>query len=501
LTTPSKNWHSANAPFTVIKTEIDDHSLFIWERLKQEHVAWGERTSDGITLSSVFFHEVMQILSSYVYRVLELRHRVYLEELQDVERRTFPYADFRDVRSGAAAEKDPLVAKRDRVKWAKETAARLESVIRGGRVPIAVARSLSIDRSELAREFSAHGFSIRYVTRSGVFVEKAEEQMAGIADVSRELFERLDAPELAPSVTRLLDQHIRFHLAARPDPFTYDALITGSLCNLPARKVAVAAHRAGKPVIAVFHGEAWGVLNEPNHGYGESAFASDIVINGSTGGTLESPLYEKSLTGNPTYWAADSPLLTRIWDGGTDVSPASVILDGTSSGMYVPTILSGFETYGPFRSIPDRQYKEWFRHVLSLDSTMKIKPYLTGLELGDIPQERILTGNFIHLRDEPDYFVFDYVSTAFTVAASTNKPILFLDLGINNLTERGIRFIEERCVRIQVTDDLNRDAILEAIRNASGKSREGLAKFTMSPDGVATTACLRRVLNSYGLPG
>ena len=50
-----------------------------------------------------------------------------------------------------------------------------------------------------------------------------------------------------------------------------------------------------------------------------------------------------------------------------------------------------------------------------------------------------------------DVLVFDYFSSAFSIGAATNKPIVYLDLGLRNFTPAGLDAIKKRCVYVQAS--------------------------------------------------
>ena len=67
-------------------------------------------------------------------------------------------------------------------------------------------------------------------------------------------------------------------------------------------------------------------------------------------------------------------------------------------------------------------------------------------------KERCIKGRLEKMMHKADVFVFDWVSTAFTLATATNKPIVYFDLGMRNITENAQRSIRERCIVISVND-------------------------------------------------
>ena len=53
---------------------------------------------------------------------------------------------------------------------------------------------------------------------------------------------------------------------------------------------------------------------------------------------------------------------------------------------------------------------------------------------------------FENILNEADTLIFDYHSTAFNIASGTNKPIVFLDFGLQRFTPSGLAGIKSRSI-------------------------------------------------------
>ena len=93
-----------------------------------------------------------------------------------------------------------------------------------------------------------------------------------------------------------------------------------------------------------------------------------------------------------------------------------------------------------------------YRTVLAAfpDAVLKLHPK-SIVDPGDLGLQHGLVrgGNLQDCMDVPDVFVFDCVSTAFTIAAATEKPIIYFDIGLRNFSPRGRQAVQDRCIWIE----------------------------------------------------
>ena len=111
--------------------------------------------------------------------------------------------------------------------------------------------------------------------------------------------------------------------------------------------------------------------------------------------------------------------------------------------MYVPTSYNGNFRYGPHREYHDLVYYYWQESFLK--QFIKIfnpKKLIKKIHKKDTlaPKQNLLNisyekeKDFFELVDQSNLFIFDYPSTAFTYAAATNKPIIYLDIGLRKIS-------------------------------------------------------------------
>ena len=60
---------------------------------------------------------------------------------------------------------------------------------------------------------------------------------------------------------------------------------------------------------------------------------------------------------------------------------------------------------------------------------------------------------FAEIEDEVDIYVFDYIGTAFNQACATNKPVIYFDIGLRNISRHAMTKIKERTVYFNLKID------------------------------------------------
>jgi hypothetical protein len=138
--------------------------------------------------------------------------------------------------------------------------------------------------------------------------------------------------------------------------------------------------------------------------------------------------------------------------------------------VYAPTILRGSRQFVPPK-MTDPLYLDWqFRLVealMAFDINLRIRPHPEGLLRGQPQPLDTITlteqQSFEALIPDADVFVFDtHQSSTFFAAACTNRPIVFLDFGIQIFNEPTLRVIEQRCHIIKLQFDELQRPILDA---------------------------------------
>jgi hypothetical protein len=258
----------------------------------------------------------------------------------------------------------------------------------------------------------------------------------------------------------------------------YSIVITGTLLDINNRILVAKARSQNIPAITLAHGECDGVLDEPVFGYGDRSFTRYFIGYGENAmKCYEKGIYTKTLYDSPPHIPADSNIARSLYKGGF-VEPLMNIKN--KRFMYLPTCYSGYLRYGPFRDLPDQLYKRWQESLIREFPGIIYKAHPKGNQdpsLLPANATQIVFRKFQECLDKANVFVFDYMSSAFAIAAATTKPIIYFNIGLRNFTESGFKKLKKRCIWIDV-DPANPGYLREMVE--ASKDKECVNEFTES---------------------
>ena len=176
-------------------------------------------------------------------------------------------------------------------------------------------------------------------------------------------------------------------------------------------------------------------------GYGR---AGNINVNG---GKYLHSLYSFE----PEYIESSSEFINNNFDVDSKVEIRNVnIAEGKYA--YIPTKQMGCNRLGPFLSISDNDYIKWQKSIFEIFPALFYKAHpKEKFENPFSRHGRIVFDSLEECIDDFDGFVTDNVlSTAFANIALTNKPIIYLNIGLGNLTPYAEKLIRQRAIWIDV---------------------------------------------------
>lgn len=438
-------------------------SVDIHDNLRQSFDACGKILAAAdedrrLNLTAVFFHELMRLLCSYCFRLMERRQ---MPGIHAPEGLLFPAP------AGGLRQKAGRLL--------RQAVAQAQALAKGGATEVAYASNVAADISQLQNALDQAASSRPLLLRPlrpgdtrlhlPCYREQFQALMSGLGRLRPS-----GCPELSlgPAQGAALDRFFRSHLAGRPaPPLKAQALLVGSLCRLEARLAAAKASAQGVPVVSVYHGEAFGVVDEPLLGYGEQSYLDTLVGFGRAGWeALATARYARPLFGDPIAYVPSSSDKARAVYSREPIPSVDELSEPVF--MYLPTLFSGDDRYGPFRDMHDQAYLEWQKELLGALAEARPgrviwKRHPKGRRL-DIPHqgvEQVFT-NFDQVLSRAGVFVFDFISSAFHLAAATAKPIIFLDIGLRNPTGRALELIQERCLYVPADPRRPREALERA---------------------------------------
>lgn len=249
--------------------------------------------------------------------------------------------------------------------------------------------------------------------------------------------------------------------------YNYDLVILDSLGNLESRKIAIQCKLQNIPLMGVSHGESIGDLDEPLFGAVEQAYLDYYIGYGQKGcDVFKLGMYNKNLFNDDLIIIpSNSNKVLKIYENKY-INKINAFK--SSHVMYVPTSFNGNARYGPFRDIHDFAYLSWQLELLNaikkdlmpLKLTIKFHPKDRFNFYLDIPElEVIKNGNLSDNIDKSDVFIFDFPTSAFSLALATNKPVIYFDIGLRNLSKIALEDIKKRCIYIRANPLNAADAI------------------------------------------
>jgi hypothetical protein len=298
------------------------------------------------------------------------------------------------------------------------------------------------------------------------WAEAAHAAVAGAMGIASDALE-----PFAPAVDHAVQRVAAMPVLAAPK---VGLMVTGTLGALRTRLSALNAISHGVPVLTIHHGGQFKTYDEPYYDLYEGQIPMAKVVYGDIDrqrglGTLTR---ERTLNGKPTLlYARTDAQLRRVTSD--EPIPAIGSLSGKSV-LYLPTEMESGR-YGPYRDVHPATYQAWQQRLIAWlaertgsaphvrlhpkRTTQRFKPQ--GFAPAGGPMEARLA--------EADVLVLDYPTTAFSLAAATNKPILFFDIGLRRLQPVALDAVRARCVYAGV-DMLDPDAGLAAMDGHLGRS-------------------------------
>ncbi|MGB8274423.1 MAG: hypothetical protein WCF16_04035 [Alphaproteobacteria bacterium] len=238
----------------------------------------------------------------------------------------------------------------------------------------------------------------------------------------------------------------------------------------PARALALEVLRRGGEVTGFAHGGGTGLVDtiEPL-ALGDLAVATRFVV--ATPGiaayvrALGGPAMVAPLRAVEVVGDSGNPLFAGLGGRASGLAsakpPAEPGMAGRRKVLYVSTALCGFRTLMP-PSLPDPVYLDW---VMRLAGWLRERPvdllcqphpeglyYRRRHPLSDVAPTN--PGTFEEVMSDRDVFVFDWPhSTTFWKALCTDKPIVFIDLGLSGFAPGVADLIARRCRVVRATYD------------------------------------------------
>lgn len=404
-----------------------------------------------LNIIALFFHDLMGILTNYILTRHEIERFSFHENSFPVVREFPHYLSYGDVTREIRHENK--IFKKQHVgglqsRIASYVAVFIERFISKEYIRIGISSGISLDADFKCKVF---------LDAPTISVPCFNRQMSILYDCIDEIWETTKLNVSSERMKKLVENHIHIYIKDQRSRTTQgvDVFITRFPAKISQRIISALCKTNKATVINILHGEGHGIIDEPIVGYGDKGFADVMLGYGDYGQKIWPQFeYAKPLFKEPQYIPSSSDVIKSIYRSSR-VEPLKALEN--KKIMYVPTAFSGLRyRYGPFRDMPDVMYLQWQEQLIKHFPDLiwkghckeRVRPDLVPSNARYITRER-----FEQCLNDVDIFFFDYVASAFFIACATEKPVIFFDIGLRNISVEGYESIKKRCIVIDVNVD------------------------------------------------
>jgi len=410
-----------------------------------------------INLFGVYFLDILKILSRIILCEREINHSLVIEEYKNKKIHYFPYISYKDFDS-----KPDILSK-----------------IYGKNVSIHQTKLKKILNKVLSSKFllTKKKHNVAFATPrvdsgrnlfwrddlsvSSELIQAAEDWFA-LPDLEKQL------DLIKNHITLLVKNHnfifdpniigevISNHIKANckngmPNmKLKSDFVILRSGNELTNRMIGITAMQQKIPVINIMHGESFGVYDHPIASkYCEQLYSTGILGYGEKNLSIQDS-YKYKNKENVVYIPSNAPSSFSLFkEHYMGVTHKKI------NYFYFPTSLRGLKhRHGPFMDAPDEVYLLWQNKLSSIfgDSiTMKAHPKEKYKASYKRSKMKMVFSTIFDALDGIDVFIFDFIGSAFNEACATDKPVIYFDLGIQNINSIALQYIKERTIYFDVS--------------------------------------------------
>lgn len=421
---------------------------------------------DFENLYYIFFHDIQRLITSCLQRKFELENpELLIHELENHSQLEFPFFDYESILNQSIDLRKKVIYKSSFHFRTKFTYKLINLISRLFSKKIMYLSS-SLETKEVIKKFLLNKVGVKFAYSRKLYLPDKSKKINELVMFVINYLEKSSVK--IHGARELLIEYFDSYISNKQEIYNVNLLIVGTLGKTHSRLIASNAKRQGIKVMMIRHGESDGVLDEPIMGYCEQSFADIFACFGKfTVDDINKSKYLKGLdeTNKQIIIQTNSDLVCRNLSKKKIKKIDSEIID--LRPVFVPTSFSGFNTYLPYRYVPRNFRDNFYKHLKQIIPNLKFKVHIKDTEntLSSLFQESDLISMPLNKSlDYADVFIFDYFSTAFTEIASTDKQIIYIDIGGNHLTEKGLIFLKNRCHYIDARS-VGMSALHDAILN------------------------------------
>jgi len=299
-----------------------------------------------------------------------------------------------------------------------------------------------------------------------LYIKSQSQQMTLLKDLLGDLSKLIGEEQNKNFVLNFLS-YVDSFLIAKKIPPAASICVLGSNVDIDCRIRATNYLSEGLPVVCLGHGhQSFCLFDEPVVGLGELSLCTHYLTYGRSG-LFENASYSKPVGKAPQLEFFSSSIVQKLFTQN-EVKPRAI--GSKTKILYVPTGFSANQRYGPFRDFDDDVYAEWQRQLFQVGLNISYKTHPKNRS-DRIPEGvPLVSGRLEDVFNDYDVIFLDFISTASSLAFASNKPIVYFDLGLRNLTAPALEACQKRAFwrRVQVEEDAT-SQVREIIREFNAK--------------------------------
>lgn len=476
----------------------------IYEVLLRNYKSSLRRFPREINIIGIFFIEILKLLTGIKLRKREIDNNLVIKEYLDKEVNTWPYVGYYDLINGLDPDKKKygrfLNKKRNIKLDIAEMLTGIKSILGSSNTTIGIIHTgLDKDIFNACLKSNKRIKFMNYFTQD-FFVPSLNEQISYLLLCLENVDDTISLPLKVRTLGEIISRHIK-SMVKEGDivPVDIDILVCGSESEFHNRILSAYAKYQKKHVICVTHGEGFGLLDEPLHGIGEQSFADAVLGYG--------PFTQKN---RPSYKFLNDELLSNrylpsssevVRGNYTNCKIKALNISSNTRMYYLPTSLSGARyRYGPYRDLPDLLYLNWHKKIVSCFDNIIVKAHPKEKHYREFNQyhTNYITTDLRYIVKDIDVFVFDYISSAFFIAAATDKPIIYFDLGIRNIASEALSYIQNRTHYIEVNNmkEIDAGSVTSQLKTTTPKENNLTEAFSLGDMKNSRVDVLMNYINS-----
>ena len=426
----------------------------------------------------------MIILSGYVLKLNELNGPFKPSENElTLKFKKFPYLSYDELINGIDLSNKNFLVNIENISYKKKIISNMSKIAFpfSKKKEIAMLPNSPLSRSDILYLIK-NNISIDFLNNASINIDEIELQFKELKYCIQNIFEKLNILKSPDLLVELIKKHISERITNKLISVKKGLIIGGSMTELLNTFFSSISKNNKSEFISIVHGEGDQLLfDEPLYGYGDRSLPSILFGFGVGGKFLKGRNhFWKSLYKQPKYITSNSDFIKSIFVH-KDIKKAKNI--NKMTWMYVPDSYLYTKRTGPYGgNIPSRLYEIWQKKLIKSFNKIIYKKHPKGHFLYrnlskknihdrlsiDNKHISIVYDNFYKIYKNCDGYIFDHISTAMMIAISSDKPIIYFNIGKRNLSDYVVKLMKKRCIWIDV-DPLKADNIRDRIESFSTK--------------------------------